>query len=153
METKTIDTDLLNTMKVADQAIRQFCEAEGNPYELICDARDTLQHEILKHEPDYEKWEGPEFPEIWKFDTGYRKPRKMKHGNYPVWGLDGDGNIYEQWAPGETVPDIVIDDCLFIPENKHDVWAGYWQDGAKVTLLREVSHQPEVIQFIADMME
>lgn len=50
------DAGLLGAMKATDQAIRQFCEADGNPFELLCDAQDTLQHEILKHEPKYKIW-------------------------------------------------------------------------------------------------
>lgn len=42
---------------------------------------------------------------------------------------------------------------LFIPENEYGIEEGYYIGNAIVKLLRDNKDKPEVIQFIADMLE
>ncbi len=42
---------------------------------------------------------------------------------------------------------------VFIPENEYGIEEGYYIGNAIVKLLRENKDKPEVIQFIADMLE
>lgn len=42
---------------------------------------------------------------------------------------------------------------LYIPENKYGLRVGYYSLKEVVQLLRNFCHQPEVIYFIADMLE
>lgn len=42
---------------------------------------------------------------------------------------------------------------VFIPENEYGIEEGYYIGNAIVELLRENKNNPEVIQFIADMLE
>ena len=42
---------------------------------------------------------------------------------------------------------------LFIPENEYGIEEGYYIGNAIVKLLREYKGRPEVIEFIADMLE
>lgn len=41
----------------------------------------------------------------------------------------------------------------FIPENEYGIEEGYYIGNALVQLLRDNKNKPEVIQFIADMLE
>ena len=42
---------------------------------------------------------------------------------------------------------------LFIPENEYGIEEGYYIGNAIVKLLRDNKNKPDVIQFIADMLE
>ncbi len=42
---------------------------------------------------------------------------------------------------------------IFIPENEYGIEEGYYLGNAIVKLLRDYKDRPEVIEFIADMLE
>lgn len=42
---------------------------------------------------------------------------------------------------------------VYIPENEYGIEEGYYMGNAIVELLRENKNKPDVIQFIADMLE
>ena len=81
-----------------------------------------------------------------------RKNTEITAVDYPVWGTDGD-DVYELYAPGEETEALFLFTLVFIPENEHDIWVGYWTHGALVNLLRNVAGNPASVQFVADMME
>jgi hypothetical protein len=42
---------------------------------------------------------------------------------------------------------------VFIPVNKYDIGKGYYTINQIVDLLRDYKNNPEIIQFLADMLE
>jgi hypothetical protein len=52
----------------------------------------------------------------------------------------------------EEEPLVLRFQC-FIPENEYGIEEGYYIGNALVQLLRDNKNKPEVIQFIADMLE
>lgn len=55
---------------------------------------------------------------------------------------------------GDSEQDVLILQFqLLIPENEHGIKEGYYIGNAIVELLRKYKNKPEVIEFIADMLE
>lgn len=61
-------------------------------------------------------------------------------------------NPEDEFDNAEQEPLVLRFQC-FIPENEYGIEEGYYIGNALVQLLRDNKNKPEVIQFIADMLE
>lgn len=61
-------------------------------------------------------------------------------------------NPEDEFDSTEQEPLVLRFQC-FIPENEYGIEEGYYIGNALVQLLRDNKNKPEVIQFIADMLE
>ena len=61
-------------------------------------------------------------------------------------------NSEDKFDNSEQEPLVLRFQC-FIPENEYGIEEGYYIGNALVQLLRDNKNKPEVIQFIADMLE
>ena len=61
-------------------------------------------------------------------------------------------NTEDEFNNTEQEPLVLRFQC-FIPENEYGIEEGYYIGNALVQLLRDNKNKPEVIQFIADMLE